>query len=61
VPLNFSSRLKLEPTAVLSIAEAAIYLAVAFGLPLTNDQTGTMIALVAAVVAVAGALAVRPF
>lgn len=53
--------IKFEPALVLGLVHTIIALVVAFGLPLSKDQTGAIIALVSALVGIASALAVHPF
>jgi hypothetical protein len=55
------TRLKAEPALFYNAVASLLYLAVGFGLPFTDDNTGTVLALVAAALNVVLAWSVSKF
>jgi hypothetical protein len=53
-------KFRLEPAAILYGLNALIALLVAYGLPLTQDQTGAIVTVATAVLAIWAALTTRP-
>lgn len=50
--MSILEKIKAEPALVAGIVQAVLAVAVAFGLPLTDAQQGTIMALSAAILAV---------